>query len=78
MWPGMAARFAEYFWLSIYSVANVLLADLTQFLLDSLGEASQISMGFVSAAAPGSGRRVTKGLLSMRASLYPPRQLSVR
>ena len=35
----------------IYSVANVLLADLTQFLLDSLGEASQISMGFVSAAA---------------------------
>ena len=35
----------------IYSVANVLLADLTQFLLDSLGEASQISMGFVSNAA---------------------------
>ncbi len=35
----------------IYSVANVLLADLTQFLLDSLGEASQISMGFVSSAA---------------------------
>ena len=35
----------------IYSVANVLLADLTQFLLDSLGEASKISMGFVSNAA---------------------------
>ncbi len=35
----------------IYSVANVLLADLTQFLLDSLGENSQISMGFVSNAA---------------------------
>ena len=35
----------------IYSVANVLLADLTQFLLDSLGETSQISMGFVSNAA---------------------------
>jgi len=35
----------------VYSVANVLLADLTQFLLDSLGEASQIGMGFVSRAA---------------------------
>jgi len=34
----------------VYSVANVLLADLTQFLLDSLGEASQIGMGFVSSS----------------------------
>ena len=53
---GYVARHGGAFVLSIfgfliYSVANVLLADLTQFLLDSLGEASQISMGFVSAAA---------------------------
>ena len=53
---GYVARHGGAFLLSIlgfliYSVANVLLADLTQFLLDSLGEASQISMGFVSAAA---------------------------
>ena len=34
-----------------YSLANVLLADLTQFLLDSLGEAPQIGIGFVSQAA---------------------------
>ena len=53
---GYVARHGGAFVLSIfgfliYSVANVLLADLTQFLLDSLGEASRISMGFVSAAA---------------------------
>ena len=53
---GYVARHGGAFLLSIlgfliYSVANVLLADLTQFLLDSLGEASQISMGFVSNAA---------------------------
>ena len=34
-----------------YSLANVLLADLTQFLLDSLGDAPQIGIGFVSQAA---------------------------
>ncbi|MGB1917120.1 MAG: ABC transporter transmembrane domain-containing protein, partial [Luminiphilus sp.] len=53
---GYVARHGGAFSLSIlgfliYSLANVLLADLTQFLLDSLGEASQISMGFVSNAA---------------------------
>ena len=53
---GYVARHSGAFSLSIlgfliYSLANVLLADLTQFLLDSLGEASQISMGFVSNAA---------------------------
>ncbi|MBL6812179.1 MAG: lipid A export permease/ATP-binding protein MsbA [Luminiphilus sp.] len=53
---GYVARHGGAFALSIlgfliYSLANVLLADLTQFLLDSLGEASQISMGFVSSAA---------------------------
>jgi subfamily B ATP-binding cassette protein MsbA len=53
---GYVARHGGAFALSIlgflvYSVANVLLADLAQFLLDSLGEASQIGMGFVSAAA---------------------------
>jgi len=53
---GYAALHGGAFLLSIlgfliHSVANVLLADLTQFLLDSLGEASQISMGFVSNAA---------------------------
>ena len=53
---GYVARHGGAFLLSIagflvYSLANVLLADLTQFLLDSLGEASQIGMGFVSQAA---------------------------
>ena len=53
---GYVARHGAAFSLSIlgfliYSLANVLLADLTQFLLDSLGEASQVSMGFVSNAA---------------------------
>ena len=53
---GYVARHGGAFALSIlgfliYSLANVLLADLTQFLLDSLGEASQVSMGFVSNAA---------------------------
>ena len=53
---GYVARHGGAFSLSIlgfliYSLANVLLADLTQFLLDSLGEASQVSMGFVSNAA---------------------------
>ena len=53
---GYVARHGGAFLLSIlgfliYSVANVLLADLTQFFLDSLGEASQISIGFVSNAA---------------------------
>ncbi len=33
-----------------YSVANVLLADLTQFLLDSLGESSRMGIGLVSQA----------------------------
>ncbi len=33
-----------------YSVANVLLADLTQFLLDSLGESSHMGIGLVSQA----------------------------
>ena len=53
---GYVARHGGAFLLSIwgfliYSFANVLFADLTQFLLDSLGETSQISMGFVSNAA---------------------------
>ena len=53
---GYVSRHGGAFLLSIlgfliYSVANVLLADLTQFLLDSLGEASQISIGFVSNVA---------------------------
>ena len=30
-----------------YSVANVLLADLTRFLLDSLGESSRMGIGLV-------------------------------
>ena len=34
-----------------YSLGNVLLADLTQFLLDSLGEASTVSLGLVAGAA---------------------------
>ena len=47
------ARYSGVFLLSIfgftlYSGANVLLADLTQFLLDSLGEAPQIDIGVVS------------------------------
>ena len=47
------ARYSGVFLLSIfgftlYSGANVLLADLTQFLLDSLGEAPQIDSGVVS------------------------------
>jgi subfamily B ATP-binding cassette protein MsbA len=33
-----------------YSVANVLLADLTQFLLDSLGQSSRMGIGLVSQA----------------------------
>ena len=49
-------RYTGIFVLSIigflaYSLANVLLADLTQFLLDSLGDASQIGIGVVSQAA---------------------------
>ena len=32
----------------VYSGANVLLADLTQFLLDSLGQSAQIDIGVVS------------------------------
>ncbi len=35
----------------VYSLGNVLLADLTQFLLDSLGEKPAIQIGLVSAAA---------------------------
>ncbi len=35
----------------IYSAGNVLLADLTQFLLDSLGEDSKIGIGLVSQAS---------------------------
>lgn len=35
----------------VYSVGNVLLADLTQFLLDSLGEPTQIRVGIVAAVA---------------------------
>lgn len=47
------AHYAGAFLLSIfgfvvYSGANVLLADLTQFLLDSLGQSSQIDIGVVS------------------------------
>ena len=70
MWFGMAAHLLSILGFLIYSVANVLLADLTQFLLDSLGEASQISMGFV-----GGGALVLaagdRGLSSTRVSLYP-------
>lgn len=35
----------------VYSLGNVLLADLTQFLLDSLGEATTVSLGLVAGAA---------------------------
>lgn len=35
----------------IYSAGNVLLADLTQFLLDSLGEGGELRLGLVAAAA---------------------------
>lgn len=35
----------------VYSVGNVLLADLTQFLLDSLGESTQLRIGMVARAA---------------------------
>jgi len=35
----------------IYSLGNVLLADLTQFLLDSLGESTPVSLGLVASAA---------------------------
>lgn len=35
----------------VYSLGSVLLADLTQFLLDSLGRAPEIELGLVSAAA---------------------------
>ena len=35
----------------VYSLGSVLLADLTQFLLDSLGQSSQVELGLVSAAA---------------------------
>ena len=35
----------------VYSLGNVLLADLTQFLLDSLGETTQIGIGFVARTA---------------------------
>jgi len=35
----------------VYSLGSVLLADLTQFLLDSLGQAPEIELGLVSAAA---------------------------
>ena len=35
----------------VYSLGNVLLADLTQFLLDSLGEESTVGPGFVAQAA---------------------------
>ena len=33
----------------VYSLGSVLLADLTQFLLDSLGQSSQVELGLVSA-----------------------------
>jgi subfamily B ATP-binding cassette protein MsbA len=53
---GYVGKYAGAFLLSIfgfivYSGANVLLADLTQFLLDSLGESSQIDIGVVSKMA---------------------------
>lgn len=35
----------------VYSLGSVLLADLTQFLLDSLGQAQEFELGLVSAAA---------------------------
>lgn len=52
---GYVAIYGVAFVLSIvgfigYSVANVLLADLTQFLLDSLGESSRMGIGLVSQA----------------------------
>ncbi len=53
---GYVGRYAGAFLLSIfgfivYSGANVLLADLTQFLLDSLGESPKIDIGVVSKIA---------------------------
>ena len=49
---GYVAVYGLAFFLSIlgfvgYSVANVLLADLTRFLLDSLGESSRMGLGLV-------------------------------
>ena len=49
---GYVAVYGLAFFLSIlgfvgYSVANVLLADLTRFLLDSLGESSRMGIGLV-------------------------------
>jgi subfamily B ATP-binding cassette protein MsbA len=53
---GYVRPYAAAFLLSIagflvYSLGNVLLADLTQFLLDSLGETAPGQLGFVAAAA---------------------------
>ena len=53
---GYVLPYAGIFILSIlgfmaYSAGNVLLADLTQFLLDSLGEPTQVRVGIVAAVA---------------------------
>ena len=47
LWRGFCAGIVGFIG---YSVANVLLADLTQFLLDSLGESSRMGIGLVSQA----------------------------
>lgn len=49
--PYLAAFVLSIFGFLVYSLGNVLLADLTQFLLDSLGETTPGQLGFVAAAA---------------------------
>ena len=49
--PYSAAFFISVAGFLVYSLGSVLLADLTQFLLDSLGQSSQVELGLVSAAA---------------------------
>jgi ATP-binding cassette, subfamily B, bacterial MsbA len=49
--PYSVAFFISVAGFLVYSLGSVLLADLTQFLLDSLGQSSQVELGLVSAAA---------------------------
>lgn len=49
--PHTGVFLVSIFGFLVYSLGNVLLADLTQFLLDSLGEATTVSLGLVAGAA---------------------------
>lgn len=49
--PHTAAFCISVLGFMIYSLGNVLLADLTQFLLDSLGEKTDLRLGLVASAA---------------------------